>query len=270
MSERALIVIPARMASTRFPGKPLAQIAGRAMIERVWRIAKATSTGDVLIATDDPELQAFAQSFGADVLMTNPNCLTGTDRVAEAARSFPQYTVFFSLQGDAVLTPPWVIDQVLQTMLNDKTILMATPAVRLQGQALIDFVDTKKGGSSSGTVVVFDRMCNALYFSKALIPYNRNPLESPVYRHIGLYAYRMDVLQKLNQFPEGPLERSEKLEQLRALENGIPIRVVPVDYRGRTHGSVDRPEDVTIIESIIAKEGELISDHKNFCGRVRV
>jgi 3-deoxy-manno-octulosonate cytidylyltransferase (CMP-KDO synthetase) len=240
----ALIVIPARMASTRFPGKPLASIAGKAMIERVWQIAKATSNADVLIATDDSELKVFAEGFGANVLMTSPHCLTGTDRVAEAARSFPQYSVFFSLQGDALLTPPWVIDQVLEVMLQDKTVAMATPAVRLQGRALIDFVESKKGGSSSGTVVVFDRMGNALYFSKALIPYARDALERPLYRHIGLYAYRMDVLQKLNQLPEGPLERSEKLEQLRALENGIKIRVVPVDYRGRTHGSVDRPEDV--------------------------
>jgi 3-deoxy-manno-octulosonate cytidylyltransferase (CMP-KDO synthetase) len=258
MSERALIVIPARMASTRYPRKPLASIAGVAMVERVWKIAKACRGADVLIATDDLELKAFAEGFGADVLMTSPDCLTGTDRVAEAARSFSEYTVFFSLQGDAVLTPPWVIDDVLRVMLEDETIPMATPAVQLQGQALIDFVKSKKGGSSSGTVVVFDREWKALYFSKALIPYARNAADRPLYRHIGLYAYRKDVLQKINQLPEGPLEQSEKLEQLRALENGIAIRVVPVDYRGRTHGSVDRPEDVKVVETIIAGEGELI------------
>lgn len=257
----ALIVIPARMASTRFPNKPFAKIAGKTMIERVWSIAKAAAkASDVLIATDDIRLEEFAKAFGAKVLMTRPSCSTGTDRVAEAAQHFQKHTIFFSLQGDAVLTPPWVIDQVLQAMLKDPSIQMATPAVKLQGQALTDFVKAKQGGSSSGTVVVFDRMGNALYFSKALIPYDRNELNSerPIYRHIGLYAYRMEPLQRLSSLPEGPLEKSEKLEQLRALENGIPIRVIEVDYRGRTHGSVDRPEDVGVIESIIAKEGELL------------
>ncbi|MBX7066548.1 MAG: 3-deoxy-manno-octulosonate cytidylyltransferase [Parachlamydiales bacterium] len=261
MTERAIIIIPARMASTRFPDKPLALIAGKNMIERVWSIAKAVpGASDVWIATDDPGLASFAKQFGANVLMTSPSCPTGTDRVAEAARKLDGNTIFFSLQGDAVLTPPWVIDEVLKTMLHDPSIQMATPAVRLKGQALHDFIQSKKGGSSSGTTVVFDQKGNALYFSKALIPYDRNELnpERPIYRHIGLYAYRMDTLQRLSALPEGPLEKSEKLEQLRALENGIPIRVVEVDYRGRTHGSVDRPEDVSIVEAIIAREGELL------------
>lgn len=261
MSESAIIVIPARMASSRFPNKPLAMIAGKPMIERIWSIAKAVPEAkEVFIATDDPQLAKFANRFGAHILMTSPDCLTGTDRVAEAARQCGPHTVFFSLQGDAVLTPPWVINEVLKTMLENPGIPMATPAVRLHGQALQDFIQSKKGGSSSGTTVVFDRNRNALYFSKALIPYERNELnpERIIYRHIGLYAYRKDTLQRFSQLPEGPLEKSEKLEQLRALENGIGIRIVEVDYRGRTHGSVDRPEDVAIIESIIAKEGELL------------
>ena len=137
---------------------------------------------------------------------------------------------------------------------------MATPAVRLKGKALSDFIASKRGGNSSGTTVVFDRKGDALYFSKAVIPFDRNENnpDRSVYRHIGLYAYRMETLQRLSQLEEGPLEKSEKLEQLRALENGIPIRVVEVDYRGRTHGSVDRPEDVQFIESVIANEGELL------------
>jgi 3-deoxy-manno-octulosonate cytidylyltransferase (CMP-KDO synthetase) len=261
MSEKALIVIPARMASTRFPNKPMALIAGKTMIERVWAIGKAVGQAhEVVIATDDEALRKFALGFGAKVLMTSPTCPTGTDRVAEAALQFNEHTIFFSLQGDAVLTPPWVIDAVLQAMLKDPTVQLATPAVRLKGRALSDFVASKKGGNSSGTTVVFDRNGNALYFSKAVIPFDRNENnpDRPVFRHIGLYAYRMDTLQRLSQLPEGPLEKSEKLEQLRALENGIPIRVVEVDYRGRTHGSVDRPEDVPFIESVIAREGELL------------
>ncbi len=245
------------MASTRFPNKPLAQIHGKTMIERVWSIGKrAKQAANVIIATDDEGLRAFAESFGATVLMTSSSCLTGTDRVAEAIEHFPEHTIFFSLQGDAVLTPPWVIDAVLEAMLEDPTIVMATPAVKLKGEALANFVKVKQSGSTSGTAVVFDKWKNALYFSKTLIPYRRE--DSPVYRHIGLYAYRMNTLQALSRLPEGPLEKAEKLEQLRALENGIPIRIVEVDYRGRTHGSVDLPEDVARIESIIAKEGELL------------
>ncbi len=256
-----VIVIPARMGSTRFPNKPMALIAGKAMIERVWAIGKAVAEADrVIIATDDESLRDFAVGFGAEVVMTSSSCPTGTDRVAEVSSQFDGDTIFFSLQGDAVLTPPWVISAVLEAMLKDPSVQMATPAVRLRGRALSDFVASKRGGSSSGTTVVFNQGGDALYFSKALIPYNRDTesLERPLFRHIGLYGYRIPTLQRLSQLPEGPLERSEKLEQLRALENGIPIRVVEVDYLGRTHGSVDRPEDVAFVESIIAREGELV------------
>jgi 3-deoxy-manno-octulosonate cytidylyltransferase (CMP-KDO synthetase) len=249
------------MASTRFPNKPLALIAGQTMIERVWRIGKASgNANEVLIATDDEQLREFASGFGAKVMMTSPDCLTGTDRVAEATKHLNQNAIIFSLQGDAVLTPPWVIEKVLHAMLIDPSIQIATPAVRLKGQALADFVTSKRGGSSSGTTVTFNKKGDALYFSKAIIPYERNEMnpDRPVFRHIGLYAYRQETLQVLSQLPEGIFEKSEKLEQLRALENGIPIRVVEVDYRGRTHGSVDRPEDVPFIESVIAREGELL------------
>jgi len=226
------------------------------MIERVWRIGKAVTGAEVIIATDDESLRTFAEGFGAKVLMTSPNCLTGTDRVAEASLKL-DHEIFFSFQGDAVLTPPWVIAKVLKVMLDDPNIQMATPAVRLTGKALTDFVASKKSGSSSGTTVVFDKKGDALYFSKALIPYSRNE-PTLIYRHIGLYAYRKATLQRLGQLPEGDLEKVEKLEQLRPLENGIPIRVVEVDYQGRTHGSVDRPEDVAFVESVIDREGELL------------
>lgn len=260
MTESAVIVIPARMASTRFPNKPLAMIAGKTMIERVWRLAKAVkSASDVVIATDDEALKEFAEAFGAKVLMTSSECLTGTDRVAEVSRLLgKKHTIFFSFQGDAVLTPPWVVDTVLEVMLKNPKMPIATPAVLLTGKALTEFVASKKGGSSSGTTVVFDKKGDALYFSKALIPYCRNEEKRILFRHIGLYAYRADTLETLSKLPEGPFEKAEKLEQLRALENGIPIRVVEVDYRGKTHGSVDRPEDVAFIETVIAREGEIL------------
>ena len=262
MQEKALIVIPARMKSSRFPNKPLAPIKGMAMIERVWRIAKnVPQASEVLIATDDMQLKTFAESFGAKTMMTSPDCPTGTDRVAEVSRTFgSQYSIFFGFQGDAVLTPPWVIQDILQEMLSDSSIKMATPAVKLTGNALSEFIASKRSGSSSGTTVTFDTQGNALYFSKALIPYSReeNHENRPVFRHIGLYAYRAPTLQQLSALPEGLFEKEEKLEQLRALENGIPIRVVQVDYRGRTHGSVDRPQDVQFVERIIEQQGELI------------
>lgn len=262
MKEKAVIIIPARMASTRLPNKPTIMIKGKSMIERVWRIAKAVpQASDVFIATDDEALKDFAEGFGANVLMTSDSCLTGTDRVAEAANTLNnRYDIFFNLQGDALLTPPWVIAEILKSMLEDPSIQLATPAVRLKGQALTDFIASKQGGSSSGTTVTFDKKGNAMYFSKALIPYSRknDDPDRLVYRHIGLYAYRMKTLQQMSQLPEGVFEKSEKLEQLRALENGIPIRVIQVDYQGRTHGSIDRPEDVPFVESIIDKEGELI------------
>src|SRR5207237_723650 len=123
---------------------------------------------------------------------------------------------------------------------------------------LAEFVESKKRGSSTGTLVTFDKNKNALYFSKALIPFCRDETERVLYRHIGLYAYRNEVLQKLKGLPEGVFEKCEKLEQLRALENGIPIRMVEVDYLGRTHGSEDRPEDVAWVEAVIEREGELV------------
>ena len=262
MPEHAVIVIPARMASTRFLNKPMAMIGGMPMIQRVWNIAKSVAlASDVVIATDDLNLKEFAENFGAKVIMTSSHCLTGTDRVAEASYLLdPKYSIYFSFQGDAVLTPPWVIEKVLQEMLIDSTINMATPAVRLKGKALHKFVEMKKEGSSTGTTVVFNKNKEALYFSKALIPFNRKE-EDPdriVYRHIGLYGYRKEMLQTLTKLPEGVFEAEEKLEPLRALENGLPIKVIEVDYKGRTHGSVDRLEDIAIVEAIIAREGELI------------
>lgn len=259
MCLKKIIVIPARMASTRFPNKPLALIQGVPMIERVWRIAQAvTGVDQIYIATDDKSLQEFVASLGASVLMTSSSCLTGMDRVAEVAQilGHPD-AIFFNLQGDAVLTPPWIIQSVIEEMASDPSVQIATPAVLLTGEALHQFVQDKRQGSSSGTAVVFDRHKNALYFSKALLPYQREGTAN-IYRHIGLYGYRQKALLELSSLPEGPLEKAEKLEQLRALENSIPIRVVEVDYRGRTHGSVDRPEDVHFVESILRSEGELL------------
>lgn len=257
----AIIVIPARYDSTRFPGKPLAPIAGHTMIERTWRIAKNCQyANDVYITTDSTQIAEYARQLGAKVIMTTSDCPTGTDRVAQAITTLglPD-AIVVSLQGDAVLTPPWVIDQLILAMRNNPDIPIATPAVKLTGEHLIEFLAHKKISPSSGTTVVMDKQGRALYFSKTPIPYQREKTPNAImHRHIGMYAYRADTLQLLQNLPASPLEKVEKLEQLRALENGIAIQVVEVDYQGRSHGSVDTPEDVTLVESIIAREGELI------------
>lgn len=263
--KNTVIIIPARMASSRFPNKPLCKIAGVSMIERVYRLAKASKlASEIYIATDSSELEKKVHDFGAKVIMTSELCKTGTDRASQAMEILEEtegkhYDVVFNLQGDAVLTPPWVIDAVIDAMLQNPDIHMATPAVHLTGKALEDFIASKQKGSSTGTTVVFDKNHMALYFSKTIIPFNRDKERAPlIYRHIGLYAYRPTILRQYASLPTGTFEQVEQLEQLRALENGLGIKVVEVDYRGRTHGSVDKPEDVAVVEALIQTEGELV------------
>lgn len=259
--DRVLLVIPARLGSTRLPRKPLAIIAGKTMIERVWRNAKAsTIPSRVIVATDSDEIDKQVKSFGAECCITSSNCRTGTDRVAEVAEQFPEYQIVFNLQGDSPLTPPWIIDQVLSVMIADQKIGLTTPVMKLSGKTLRDFLGNKARGSATGTTVVFDKEGDALYFSKGVIPFNRSgtELDALLYQHIGLYAYRREILFQLQALPSGRFEEVEKLEQLRALENGIPIRCVEVDCRGKTLASVDAPEDIAVVESIIKKEGELV------------
>lgn len=256
-----VIVIPARYGSTRFPGKPLMTLAGKSMLERSWLIACAVSgVSQVLIATDDTRIMEAADRFGAKAIMTSHECPSGTFRTLEALENFaPDADRVINLQGDAPLTPPWVIQSLVNEISKPECPEIVTPAIRLDSKQYQIFVDSKKRSPSSGTCVVFDRQMNALYFSKALIPFSRSRTEHPpVYRHIGLYGFSKAALKRYCTFEETPLERSEKLEQLRALENGMQIRVVLVDYRGRTHWSIDTPEDMKFAEEIIAREGELL------------
>ncbi len=255
------IIIPCRFGSSRFPGKPLARIAGRSMIERVWRIANAIRGVDsVFIATDDQRIAEHATSFGGLVAMTSPDCRNGTERCFEVAKAQSiKPSIVLNLQGDAVLTPPHVLDALVAVMTQPKAPLLATPAVRL-GKAQHQQMLEARGSAAGGTFVTFNLNKQALYFSKSSIPFLRraDADSHPVYRHIGLYAYQYAVLEQLVKLPPTPLEEAEQLEQLRALEHGIPIQIVPVEYGGRSHWSVDKPEDVAIAEKIIASEGELV------------
>lgn len=258
----AWVVIPARYGSTRFPGKPLAPVAGRTLIRRTWEIAvAAVGTDRVYVATDDERILSHAQSFGAKALMTPAACRNGTERVLAAAETFASAEdVIVNLQGDAVLTPPHVITEIVRAFEEGQQVQIATPAVRLRQRQYEELRKAKEQGQSSGTLVVFDRSGDALYFSKSMIPFVRDESQDPlpVFRHIGLYGYRLSVLRQLSALPASPLEQAEQLEQLRALENGISIRVVQVDYGGRTHWSIDRPEDVAQAEALLQREGEII------------
>lgn len=258
---RILIVIPARMGSTRFPGKPKVPIAGRSLLERVWRIGTSVEGADVVVGTPDKELTAFAASFGAKAVLTPESAgKTGSDCAAYVSkRTGDAYDFVLNLQGDAPLVPPWVVEEVVDTLLREPDVAIATPIVHLKGEELSGFLETKKAGSLTGTTCVFDARGYAMYFSKGVIPNLRAPgAEPPVYRHIGLYGYRREALERFAALPQGVFERAEGLEQLRALEHGIPMRAVLVDLKGRTLASIDHPDDVARAERIIAREGELL------------
>lgn len=255
----AAIVIPARYGSSRFPGKPMHEIAGISMLERVWRIARATNgCSRVVVATEDRRIVDHALSFGAEAVLTPERCTNGTERVFEALKAAEiEEDAILNFQGDAVLTPPWVLEAMIAEFDSEAPFDIVTPAVALTNEALGDLVAHKTEHPASGTTVVFDRRRNALYFSKTIIPYQRKVGFASVHRHVGLYGYRRDSLETYVTLPPTPLEQTEGLEQLRALENGMTIRIALVDYRGRTHASVDAPGDVAVVEKIIAAEGEL-------------
>lgn len=263
----AAIIIPARYNSKRFPGKPLASIFGKSLLERTWLIAcDVENVNSVIIATDDKRIVEHATAFGANVQMTDSKWNNGSERILEALQlQNLSPDIVINLQGDAVLTPPFVISALLKTFLMDKNeqYAVATPCVQLTKSQYTQMVRNKNHGVTSGTLVTFDREGKALYFSQSIIPLLRDDKSGdndlvPVYRHIGLYAYRLQALKDYVRLSPSTLELAEGLEQLRLLENGIPIKVVPVDYSGRTHWSVDHPEDIAIVENIIKKEGELV------------
>lgn len=260
-SPAVAVVIPARWGSTRFPGKPLAEVRGLSLIERVWRIcASLRGVSALAVATDDERIARAVEGFGGRAVMTPPDCRTGSDRTWAALEAMPERAdAAVNVQGDAVLTPPWVVQALVDVLASDPGSPIVTPAVRLDAARLAAFEEAKRATPASGTTVVRRPDGFALYFSKRVLPFVRRPGEgaAPVLRHIGIYGYRRDALARFAALPTGALEEAEGLEQLRALENGIPVRVVEVDYRGRTHWSIDAPEDVEAAAAIIAREGEL-------------
>ncbi len=262
---KTVIIIPARYGSTRLPGKPLAMIAGKTMLNRVIDIAheaaKDQTDVEVIVATDDERIGKHCDELGARWVMTPVECATGTDR-AEAAVIQLGYEPDFvlNLQGDAPLTPPDFISAMIESFKANPTDVV-TPVTQMTWAQLDKLRDNKKTTPFSGTTAVFDDTTGkAFWFSKNIIPAMRKEEKlreqgelSPVYRHVGLYGYSRAMLKKFITLPEGIFEAMEGLEQLRVLENGNEIRCVKVDYRGRPSMSgVDSLEDIVRCEALLA------------------
>lgn len=265
----AVIVIPARYASTRYPAKPLAVLKGakgteRTLLERSVLAARAAAeatpgvTG-VYVATDDDRIAAEAARIGAEVIMTDPECANGTERVAQAvARAGLTQPIAVNLQGDAPLTPPHFVTALIEAMRADPARQVATPVLRCDAESLENFRNDRRHGRVGATTVVRDALGNALYFSKEVIPFT-GPLDPgapiPVFHHVGLYAYRPEALRLYAGLTPGALEKLEGLEQLRFLEHGHKIAAVEVSAPGAAFWELNNPSDVPLIEGYLARMG---------------
>ncbi|WP_299548068.1 manno-octulosonate cytidylyltransferase [uncultured Tateyamaria sp.] len=261
-----LIVIPARYASSRYPGKPLVPLAGasgqsQTLIERSWRAALAVEGVDrVVVATDDDRIKDASEAFGAEVVMTSETCGNGTERCAEAHEALGAgYEIVVNLQGDAPLTPAWFIEGLVAGLRAAPDAEIATPVLRCDGATLHGFLEDRKAGRVGGTTAVFGTAGQALYFSKEVIPFTdaayADDADTPVFHHVGVYAYRPDALAAYPMWPVGPLETLEGLEQLRFLENGRQVLCVEVEARGRQFWELNNPADVPRIEAMMAEMG---------------
>lgn len=261
-----LIVIPARYASTRYPGKPLVALKGatgesRSLIERSWHAATAVSGVDrVVVATDDHRIREAAAGFGAEVVMTSTGCRNGTERCAEAVANLglsPEIVV--NLQGDAPLTPAWFIEDLIAGLRDDAGAAIATPVLRCSGRMRADLLADRAAGRVGGTTAVFGHDRQGLYFSKEVIPFAGRDYDddepTPVFHHVGVYAYRPAPLAAYPGWGEGVLERLEGLEQLRFLERGERVLCVEVEARGREFWELNNPSDVGMIESMMSRMG---------------
>jgi 3-deoxy-D-manno-octulosonate cytidylyltransferase len=227
---RVAVVIPARFASTRLPGKPLADLAGKPLIQRVYERAVQVPRASVTVATDDARIAEAVRRFGGNVAMTSADCASGTDRVAEVARTL-DIDVVLNIQGDEPFVEVGSLEALIAAF-DDTSVEMATLARH-----------TTEGELANPNVVkvVLDRQGNALYFSRLPVPFVRNGSQPATWAHVGVYAYRRAFLLEVASLPPTPLEKAEALEQLRVLEHGHRIRVIPTTYTGF---GIDTPEDL--------------------------
>ena len=236
-------IIPARWRSKRFPGKPLHLIAGKPLLQRVWeRCRQAKNLDSVIIATDDMRIAEAAFDWGAEVALTSRRHQSGTDRVAEVVRNAKQFAFVINIQGDEPLIDPHLIDRLVEKFHSDRKIDIVTAAHSFENSA--------DASSPHQVKVVVDAAGRALYFSRAAIPFPRNPSKIRYLRHQGIYGFRRDALLQFVKWKRGPLERAESLEQLRALENGVIVHVLLTK-----HGSpgVDTPADAEALEQKLAR-----------------
>ena len=237
---KILCVIPARYASTRLPGKPLKDVAGKPMICRVYdRASQAKTLSGVVVATDDERILRAVEDHGGRAMMTAKDHPTGTDRLAEVAEAYPDVDLIINVQGDEPLIEPSLIDELGRAFDGDAELQMATVMTPMEDEA--------EQKNPNNVKVVTDKNGCALYFSRSLLPYPRNDAGTPVYKHIGIYAYRRGFLLAYAKMAPTPLERTESLEQLRALENGYKIKCIRTNAR---FVGVDTPEDLAKVNEI--------------------
>lgn len=261
---KSLIVIPARYASTRFPGKPLALIGGVPMVECTANIARHVAEDrpnvDWVVATDDARIETVCRERGLHVVMTDPELASGSDRALAAADAVGGgHDVIVNLQGDAPLTPPAYVEAVLERLESDGDADIATPVVRLPWASLDRLRDNKKTTPFSGTTAIMSETGHARWFSKNIIPAVRKEDVrrtesdlSPVRQHVGLYAFRRSALERFTALPTSPYETIEGLEQLRALEAGMIIACVEVEPAKTSQSGIDTPEDLSRVEAELA------------------
>lgn len=236
-------VIPARFGSTRLPGKPLADIADKPMIQRVYeRVTNAKKPEVFIVATDDQRVYDAVQSFGGTVVMTDANHPTGTDRLAEVAQQYTDLDVIINVQGDEPMIDANLIDQLAELFESDDVLQMATVATPLLEEEYDE---------PSAVKVILNKRNDAMYFSRSLIPYPRHDFVNTPLKHIGIYAYRRQFLLDYAKMEPTAAEQTESLEQLRALENGFAIRVITTDKR---FVGVDTPEDLARVNAIFEQE----------------
>jgi len=243
-------IIPARFQSSRFPGKPLADIAGRPMIWHVYeRATQCSVLSSVVLATDDNRIRSAAEKWDIPVVMTRADHLSGTDRVLEAATrmKLPADSVVINIQGDEPALEPAMLSELVGPFSNPE--IMATTLARK--------INSREAADTDLVKVVFAQNGAALYFSRSPIPYHRDAQEDNYYGHIGLYAFRMQILKQYVALSQSRLEVTEKLEQLRLLENNFPIHVVVTEHQSI---GVDRPEDIQTVEKIIMGKKDQLKD----------
>ncbi len=258
---KTVILIPARYASSRYPGKPLAELTlpdgtRRSLIRMSWDAACAVrGVAEVHVVTDDERIADHVRDFGGAVIMTSSDARNGTERCAEAiVTGGLDADLVVNLQGDALLTPPWFIEDLMAAMDRDALAEVATPVLRCDALTYGHFREDREAGRVGGTTAVFDARGHALYFSKEVIPYidpGRLPDPIPVFHHVGVYAYRPAALRAYIGWAPGTLEGLEGLEQLRFLENGTSLACVEVEGHGRVFWELNNPEDIPRIEAAL-------------------